>query len=323
MIELPADLAPVQMAHMVYRLLGERRRFAVPGAPTSEWADIVLRTSGSVDTAKSVAHTYAAVDWAVATSRRVLSAHDWRWLLLLSPVSAGGFMTIARSDREPLIWPGLGARFDAHAVTGWYSGGADATSVVSTQLARMLDVPQAVEMLQRMKVVLVGGGPFPPALRDRCQSLQIPAVGTYGSTETLGGCVYDGAPWPGIQVEIRADQIHLDGPNLSASYVPEPLIPRPWPTGDLGRWADGRLEVLGRVDDVVPVKGVNRHLWEFEREALLRPGVLEAVAVAVPDDVDGYRVVVFVEDAEQRLPRLETGKPDRRELLRRARGQRR
>jgi acyl-coenzyme A synthetase/AMP-(fatty) acid ligase len=80
---------------------------------------------------------------------------------------------------------------------------------------------------------------------------------------------------------------------------------------------------LGRVDDVVPVKGVNRHLWEFEREALRRPGVLEAVAVAVPDDVDGYRVVVFVEDAEQRLPRLETGKPDRRELLRRARGQRR
>ena len=60
------------MAHMVYRLLGERRRFAVPGAPTSEWADIVLRTSGSVDTAKSVAHTYAAVDWAVADRKSVV-----------------------------------------------------------------------------------------------------------------------------------------------------------------------------------------------------------------------------------------------------------
>ena len=31
----------------------------------------------------------------------------------------------------------------------------------------------------------------------------------------------------------------------------------------------------------------------------------------------------YVEDADQRLPRLPTGKPDRRELLRRARGTRR
>ncbi|MEZ5119814.1 MAG: AMP-binding protein [Candidatus Nanopelagicales bacterium] len=323
MIELPGNLPPARMARMVYRLLDERQRFAAPGAPTSDDADIVLRTSGSSDAAKSVAHKYAAVDWAVATSRSVLSAHDWRWLLLLSPVSAGGFMTLARSDREPLIWPGLGGRFDARAVTDWYSGGADATALVSTQLARMLDLPQGAEMLQRMEVVLVGGGPFPPALRDRCRDVGVRAVATYGSTETLGGCVYDGVPWPGIEVEIREGQIHLDGPNLSASYVPGPLIPRPWPTGDLGRWNDGRLEVVGRVDDLVPVKGVNRHLREFEREALRRPGVLEAVAVAVPDDVDGYRVVVFVEDAEQRLPRLETGKPDRRELLRRARGQRR
>jgi O-succinylbenzoic acid--CoA ligase len=307
---------------MVHRLLQDRQRFAVPGAPTSDDADLVLRTSGSAANAKSVAHTYEAIAWAVDTSRSILSAQNWRWLLLLSPVSAGGFMTLARSDREPLIWPGLGARFDAAEVTDWYSGGADATALVSTQLARLLDIRQGAEMLQQMNVVLVGGGPFPSALRDRCRGLGIRAVATYGSTETLGGCVYDGVPWPGVQVEIHDDQIHLDGPNLSASYVPGPLIPRPWPTGDLGRWTNGRLEVLGRVDDVVPVKGVNRHLWEFEREALRRPGVLEAVAVAVPDDVDGYRVVVFVEDAEQRLPRLETGKPDRRELLRRARGQR-
>jgi hypothetical protein len=47
---------------------------------------------------------------------------------------------------------------------------------------------------------------------------------------------------------------------------------------------------------------------------------VDAVAVAGPDDADGYRVVVFVEDAEHRLPRLDSGKPDRQDLLRRARG---
>ncbi len=322
-IELPAGQHPAQTARAVFRHIARGSRFTSPGAGTTDAADIVLRTSGSAATARSVGHTYAAVHWSARTSRTVLGDTGWRWLLLLDPLSAGGFMTLARSLREPLIWPGLGGRFDAEAVMHWYPGGADATSVVSTQLARLLQTPDGVTMLRDMQVVLVGGGPLHTGLRQRCADLGIRVVATYGATETLGGCVYDGVPWPGVQVTLDNGQITMDGPNLSASYVPGPQIPRPWPTGDLGRWVDGRLEVLGRIDDQIPVKGVNRNLHEYEREALERPGVLEAVAVAVPDAVDGYRVVVFVEDAEQRLPRLPTGKPDRRELLRRARGQRR
>lgn len=269
-----------------------------------------------------MAHTYDAVEWAAASANRVLGAEDWRWLLLLPPLSAGGFMTLARTQRPAMVWPGLGTRFDAAELTAWYPGAADATAMVSTQLARLVTIPAGIEMLRGMRAVLVGGGPFPDTLRRRCQDAGINAIATYGATETLGGCVYDGLPWPGVRVEIREQQIHLEGPNLSTSYVPGPDIPRPWPTGDMGRWQNGRLEVIGRLDDMVPVKGVNRHLTQYEQRALADPGVVEAVAVAVPDDVDGYRVVVFVEDAEQRLPRLSTGKPDRQELLRRARGQR-
>jgi O-succinylbenzoic acid--CoA ligase len=194
---------------------------------------------------------------------------------------------------------------------------------VSTQLARLLAEPGGVRLLQGLDAVLVGGGPLPETMRRRSQNLGIRTVSTYGATETLGGCVYDGLPWPGVSVSIVAGQIHIDGPNLSAGYVPGPAIPRPWPTGDIGRWHDGRLQVLGRVDDQVPVRGVNRSLHEAQDAALRRPGVLEAVAVAVPDDSDGYRVEVFVEDATTRLPRLANGKPDRQELLRRARGEHR
>jgi len=322
-IELPADQPPARTARDVYRHIAGRSRFTSPGAGTSELADVVLMTSGSAATAKAVGHTYAAIEWSARVSRAVLGDPGWRWLLLLNPLSAGGFMTLARSVREPLIWPGLGRRFDSDALMRWYPGGAEATSVVSTQLARLLQNPAGVAMLRDMQVVLVGGGPLHDGLRTRCTELGIRVVATYGATETLGGCVYDGVPWPGVHVTLDDGQIQLDGPNLARSYVPGPAIPRPWPTGDLGRWADGQLQVLGRIDDQIPVKGVNRNLGDYEREALNRPGVLEAVAVAVPDDVDGYRVVVFVEDAEQRLPRLPTGKPDRRELLRRARGQRR
>jgi len=319
--QLPSDQSDA--AHAVRELLARRSRFAMPGAPAAPDVDVVLRTSGSTANAKAVGHTFEAVRWAARTSREVLGDDGWRWLLMLSPFATGGFMTVARSLPEPLIWPGLGGPFDAAAFTDWYPGGARATALVSTHLARLLSTPAGVRFLQDLDVVLVGGGPLPPVLREGCAAHGIRAVATYGATETLGGCVYDGLPWPGVEVSLIDGQIHLDGPNLSPGYVPGPAIPRPWPTGDVGRWHDGRLQVLGRTDDQVTVKGVNRRLRDYETDAMAHPGVLEAVAVAVPDPVDGYRVEVFVEDAEHRLPRLENGKPDRQELLRRASGQRR
>jgi len=319
----PVAQPPEEAAREIRDRLARRVPFAVPGAPAGAGVDVVLRTSGSTTAAKAVGHTFDAVSWAASSSREALGDDGWRWLLMLSPWATGGFMTLARSVPEPLIWPGVGGPFDAAAFTDWYPGGASATALVSTHLARLLTLPAGVRFLQGLEVVLVGGGPLPAALRERCIERGIRAVATYGATETLGGCVYDGRPWPGVEVSLVGEQIHLDGPNLSAGYVPGPAIPRPWPTGDLGRWHDGRLQVLGRADDQVPVKGVNRRLRDVEAEAMTRPGVLEAVAVAVPDPVDGYRVEVFVEDAERRLPRLENGKPDRQELLRRASGQHR
>jgi len=322
-ITLPADLSPEAATARIRDHLQVREPFAVAGAPATDAFDVVLKTSGSAGAAKAVGHSFAAVEWAAATARRVLHDEGWRWLLMISPFATGGFMTVARSVPAPLVWPGAGGPFDACALTDWYAGGAQATSLVSTQLARLLAIPAGVRLLQSMQVVLVGGGPFPATLKRRCTNLHIRAIATYGATETLGGCVYDGLPWPGVTVSILDGQIHLDGPNLAQGYVPGPAITRPWPTGDLGHWQDGRLVVDGRLDDQIPVKGINRRLRDYEAQAMRRPGTLEAVAVAVPDDVDGYRVVVFTEDAAQRLPRLDNGKPDRQELLRRARGQRR
>ena len=313
-------LAAATDPERVWELVQRRVAFGAPGAPITEHADVVLRSSGSSAAAKNVGHTYEAVDWAARTSNNVLGTARARWLLALSPFSAGGFMVLARSASPPLVWPGLGGRFDVDGFLDWYPGGAQATSLVSTQVARLLDHPGGTGFLRTLDVVLVGGGPLHPRLRRRAVDAGVRIIGTYGATETLGGCVYDGVPWPGVEVSMIDGEIHIEGPNLAAAYVPGPRLPRPWPTGDMGRWVDGGLEVIGRRDDMVTVKGVNRHLREFEAEALTRPGVVEAVAVAVPDEADGYRVQVFVEDDGHRLPRLETGKPDRQELLRRARG---
>ena len=84
-------------------------------------------------------------------------------------------------------------------------------------------------------------------------------VATYGAAETAGGCVYDGVPLDGVAVALGDDgRIRIAGPTLFDGYDGDPaltaeaLVDGWFLTSDAGRLdEDGRLEVLGRLDDVV------------------------------------------------------------------------
>jgi acyl-CoA synthetase (AMP-forming)/AMP-acid ligase II len=66
-------------------------------------------------------------------------------------------------------------------------------------------------------------------------------------------------------------------------------------TGDLGRLGhDGRLAVVGRVDDLVISGGVNVHPDEVEAVLAAHPQVAEAAVAGRPDPEWGQRVVAFV-----------------------------
>ena len=62
-------------------------------------------------------------------------------------------------------------------------------------------------------------------------------------------------------------------------------------TQDRGRWSDGRLQVLGRIDDIVISGGENVDLGSAQRvsDAEFGPGAV--VLLAVPDDRWGSRIV--------------------------------
>ena len=102
--------------------------------------------------------------------------------------------------------------------------------------------------------VLVGGSAFPASLRTRAEAAGVPVVATYGMSETCGGCVYDGVPLAGVRVELDAERIHLGGPMAFSGYRLRPDLTAQVLAGDLvrtqdrGRWSDGRLQVLGRID---------------------------------------------------------------------------
>ena len=123
-------------------------------------------------------------------------------------------------------------------------------------------------------------------------------VESYGMTETCGGCVHDGVPLPGVQVGLdRSGVVSLDGPMLADAYRrpdgDEPLA-RPFVTRDVGEWVDGRLRVLGRVDDVIMSGGVTVPLAGVDALLLAHPQVIDAAAVGVPDEEWGTRVVAVV-----------------------------
>jgi O-succinylbenzoic acid--CoA ligase len=74
-------------------------------------------------------------------------------------------------------------------------------------------------------------------------------------------------------------------------------------TGDLGRWTDsGRLEVLGRADDMIITGGLKVAPALVERVLTAQPGVLEACVLGVPDPEWGHAVVAAVVPADAAQP---------------------
>jgi O-succinylbenzoic acid--CoA ligase len=175
-------------------------------------------------------------------------------------------------------------------------------SLVPTQLHRLLDDPASVAALQGLHTILLGGGPIDLALRSRAVEEGLRVVATYGSAETAGGCVYDGYPLDGVEVAVDSDgRIRISGPVLFDGYDGDPdltsrvLVDGWFLTSDAGRLDDdGRLHVLGRVDDIVVSGGVNVPLPAVAARLRAHPEVAAAEVVGVPDPEWGQRVVAFV-----------------------------
>ncbi len=150
--------------------------------------------------------------------------------------------------------------------------------------------------------MLLGGGPIDPSLRARAVEEGVRVVATYGSAETAGGCVYDGVPLDGVAVATGAGgRIRIAGPTLFDEYDGDPagtaeaLVDGWFVTADAGRVDDdGRLVVLGRVDDMVVSGGVNVPAPAVAARLREHPRVREAEVLGVPDETWGTRVVAFV-----------------------------
>lgn len=187
-----------------------------------------------------------------------------------------------------------------------------ATSLVAAQVRRLLADPEGCAALRACQLVLVGGGPLPAPVALAAREAGVTLTTTYGATETGGGCVFDGRPLASVQVRLRrpdgtylpplstdapdqpfpvsecdeSGEIVIAGPMLALGYRCNPQATQQsftaagYRTGDIGRWsASGTLEVHGRADDIIAVRGTNVALGAVEAAISQLPEIAAVAAI--------------------------------------------
>ncbi len=258
---------------------------------------VLVGTSGSTGRPKGVLLSRAAIAASVAATHRRLGGPG-HWVCPLPLHYVAGAMTAARSaigGTRLSVVPADLTELPQYP-------GRNYVSVVAAQLHRALESPATISALAGFDAVLVGGSAIPAGLLADGRTAGLNLVATYGMAETCGGCVYDGVALDGVEVHLgERDRISLTGSMVFSGYRLDPastaeaLDGRTVRTHDRGEWCDGRLRVLGRVDDVVITGGVNVDLGEVQRvcDAEFGPGRL--VVLALPDERFGVRIVAITD----------------------------
>ncbi|WP_199431020.1 o-succinylbenzoate--CoA ligase [Qaidamihabitans albus] len=285
---------------------GELRTAMAPDEPVEPDTAVIVPTSGSTGAPKGVLLSASALlASARATHDRLGGAGGW---LLATPAHyIGGLQVLVRAHLaggSPVVLD-TSAGFDPQAFaeaarTLFARPGPHYSALVPTQLARLLDAGGAG--LDRFTAVVLGGAALDERLRARAAAAGVHVISAYGMSETASGCVYDGVPLDGVRVRLgEGDRIEIAGTVLAHGYRRRPDLTAAAFTGgwfrtsDLGRFAaDGRLEVLGRADDVINTGGVKVSAADVERALTAHPAVADACVVALPDEEWGQLVAAAV-----------------------------
>ncbi|MEU5978896.1 non-ribosomal peptide synthetase [Streptomyces sp. NPDC047315] len=101
---------------------------------------------------------------------------------------------------------------------------------------------------------------------------------------------------------------YLDRPELTGQkWIPNPVSPADYPvlyrTGDMARyWPDGSIEIVGRTDNQIKVRGNTVHLGEIEVVLAAQPGVRQAAVLAHRDGHGDVQLAAYIEPVAGATP---------------------
>lgn len=190
--------------------------------------------------------------------------------------------------------------------------GVEAFDATPSRLAAMLELPSFCEAISGCKLLNIGGEAIPASLLPKLDKAGFKGliVNEYGPTETTVGSnhamlrsgkpVTVGRPfynyreyvcdaWGGELPIGGIGELVIAGRSVGKGYhkLPEKTAEsfitfngeRAYRTGDLARWLpDGDVDVLGRIDHQVKLRGLRIELGEIESVANAFPGVKMSVA---------------------------------------------
>jgi O-succinylbenzoic acid--CoA ligase len=273
------------------------------GIPVSENDALIIPTSGTTGDPKGVILTHQAIKSSVKLTHKYLNFDPVsdKWLLILPPYHIGGLMVILRSLLCNTSFEAL-EQVSENSLNTKLIQGYNLTAAVGSQINFFREL--------EFKAVLFGA--MPTETKNQPNFIQ-----TYGLTETCSGVVYNGVCLEGVTTKIEPEtgQIFLKSPTLLRAYRnnlnnPLAVTPEGWdpkttdgffPTKDVGFINQfGKLEVLGRIDDVIITGG--EKVWPQKVETTLKslPGVKDVALTGLPHPKWGSIVCALIVYKDQR-----------------------
>ncbi len=258
-------------------------------------------TSGSTGLPKAAVHTCGAH---LASAEGVLAlmpyGDDDDWLLSLPLFHVSG---------QGILWRWLqaGARLTVREKQPLEQAlqGCTHASLVPTQLWRLLNTHQRIAL----KAVLLGGAAIPVELTQQARAQGISTFCGYGLTEFASTvCAKEangepdvGSALPGREVQVVNGEVWIKAQSMASGYWRDgALLPltnsEGWfATRDRGELHDGRLTILGRMDNLFFSGGEGIQPESLERIIATHPHISQVFIVPLNDVEFGQRPVAVVE----------------------------
>jgi len=285
----------------------------------------IIYTSGTTGFPKGVVHTYGNHWWSAIGSALNLGISDQdKWLAVLPLFHVSGLSILCKSviyGMPVYLMESFEAEKVRHALM---NNNITMISVVTVMLQELLEKLGNESYPEKLRCVLLGGGPAPKTVLEKAQKRGVPVFQSYGLTETSSQIVTlspqdalrkigsAGKPLVPAQLKIDSEsaqnigEIYVKGPMVTKGYfnniaADQKAFQASWfKTGDLGYLdEEGFLYVVDRRNDLIISGGENIYPSEIENAITELTDVKEVGVTAKADDKWGKVAVAFIAKDKQ------------------------
>ena len=271
-----------------------------------------LATSGTSGVLKLVALARQGIESSARAVNEFLSIDsDDVWINPLPLFHVGGMGIVVRSALAGNRWVASGPWSPEGFTQSAEKSGATLCSLVPTQVHDL--VAAGCRAPRTMRAAVVGGGAMQDKLFAAAWKLGWPLRRSYGLTEAASQVATeqgdDNLPGeltllPHVEARLAEEVLELRGASLlrgwmifpaeSEAYWEDPKHDGWYRTGDRGEIYGRKIRVLGRVDDLVKIRGELVDVSALERELQSHLGAGVAVRVE-PEERAGAALEIVVE----------------------------